>query len=73
MEIVGYLLNHREDKGRYILSEKFLQDPLENYFGKQRMKGGRNEGRQECREAGMIIRLQRNASKTFPLFDCKGH
>jgi len=47
VEIVRYLLNHREAKGRYSLSEKFSQDPLENYFGKQQMKGSRNEGRQE--------------------------
>ena len=26
----------------FLLSEKFSQDPLESYFGKQRYKGGRN-------------------------------
>lgn len=28
---------------RYILSEKFCQDPLESFFGKQRMRGGYND------------------------------
>ena len=28
---------------RYVLSEKFTQDPLESFFGKQRYKGGRND------------------------------
>ena len=28
---------------RYLLSEKFTQDPLECFFGKQRYKGGRND------------------------------
>ena len=26
-----------------VLSERFCQDPLESFFGKQRYKGGRNE------------------------------
>ena len=28
---------------KYILSERFCQDPLEAYFGKQRYKGGQND------------------------------
>lgn len=28
---------------QYILSEKFCQDPVESFFGKQRAQGGRNE------------------------------
>ena len=28
---------------RYVLSEKFCQDPLESFFGKQRMRGGYND------------------------------
>ena len=27
----------------FLLSERISQDPLENYFGKQRSRGGRNE------------------------------
>ena len=27
----------------YLLSERFCQDPLEAFFGKQRYKGGRND------------------------------
>ena len=28
---------------QYVLSEKFCQDPVESFFGKQRACGGRNE------------------------------
>ena len=38
MELVEYLL---PIKGvYYVLSEKLCQDPLESFFGKQRMRGG---------------------------------
>ena len=33
----------REDGVKYFLSEKLSQDPLEEYFAKQRQKGGSNE------------------------------
>lgn len=32
-----------EHRGKYLLSEKFSQDPLEEYFSKQRQRGGANE------------------------------
>ena len=32
-----------ENRGLFLLSERFSQDSLENYFGKQRARGGRNE------------------------------
>ncbi len=37
-----YLLSQGHD-GLYVLSERISQDPLENYFGQQRARGGRNE------------------------------
>jgi hypothetical protein len=41
VEIIPFLL---KVKGvRYVLTEKFCQDPLESFFGKQRMKGGSND------------------------------
>ena len=39
-EVVRYLLSHGV---KYILSERFCQDDLENYFGRQRSIGGRRE------------------------------
>lgn len=42
VEITRFLLANHED-GLILLSERFCQDPLENYFGKQRARGGRNE------------------------------
>ena len=41
VEMAKYLLNQPGIK--FILSEKFCQDPLEVFFGKQRAQGGRND------------------------------
>lgn len=38
VELTEYLLGLPGVK--YVLSEKFCQDPLESFFGKQRMRGG---------------------------------
>ena len=41
VELTEYLLGLPGVK--YVLSEKFYQDPLESFFGKQRMRGGYND------------------------------
>ena len=41
VELIPFLLNVKGVK--YVLTEKFCQDPLESFFGKQRMKGGSND------------------------------
>lgn len=41
VEMAKFLLN--QPGIEYILSEKFCQDPLEVFFGKQRAQGGRND------------------------------
>jgi len=38
VEICRYLLNLHDVK--FVLSGKLCQDPLENFFGRQRMRGG---------------------------------
>ena len=38
VELTKYLL--KQDGVKYFLSEKLCQDPLESFFGKQRMRGG---------------------------------
>ena len=60
VEIVQYLLSHPNAPGRYILSERFSQDAVENYFGKQRSKGGRNENptAKQCLDNASSLRLQ---------------
>lgn len=40
MELTRYLLKLPEVSGHYLLSERFSQDPIENYFGRQRAAGG---------------------------------
>ena len=40
MELVKYLLNQGVP---YVLTERFCQDPLENYFGQQRSIGRRKD------------------------------
>ena len=63
----------------YILSEKLSQDPLENYFGQQRARGGRcdNPTMVDCLHSAQSLRVQRslalqpvrgNSSKKRKLF-----
>ena len=40
VELSKKLLTEPNLKGKYILSDHFSQDPLENYFGQQRSSGG---------------------------------
>lgn len=40
MELTRYLLKLPEVSGHYLLSERFSQDPIENFFGRQRAAGG---------------------------------
>ena len=41
VEAARYLLTLPNMQGQYLLSERFSQDPLEDYFSRQRAKGGR--------------------------------
>ena len=41
VEATRYLLTLPTVQGQYILSERFSQDPLEDYFSRQWAKGGR--------------------------------
>ena len=41
METTRYLFTLPGVTGQYLLSEHFSQDPLENYFSRQRASGGR--------------------------------
>ena len=43
MEVIRYLTTLPGVTGQYVLSECFSQDPLENYFGQLRARGGRCE------------------------------
>ena len=40
IDIIKYLLNHNV---QYVFTERFCQDPLENYFGRQRSMGHRSD------------------------------
>ena len=66
VEMVKYLLSQPETKGRYILSEHFSQDPLENYFGQLRARGGRcqNPTIQDCLTSAQSLRAQGSVSLT---------
>lgn len=39
-EVTRFLFTLPEMEGHYLLSERFSQDPIENYFGQQRSRGG---------------------------------
>ena len=61
-KLISFLVNSFTTLGKlllvegaeYILSEKFCQDPLEEYFGKQRMRLG-------CNDNPMLIEYNSNA------------
>lgn len=61
-----YLLSQGEDgQGQdrlFVLSERFSQDPLENYFGQQRARGGRNDNPsiQQCVHNAAALRIQKS-------------
>ncbi len=61
VEMTKYLLSDPAQK-LYVLSERILQDPLENYFGKQRARGGRNENPnlQQCVHNAAALRVQKS-------------
>lgn len=46
----------------FFLSERLSQDPLENYFGKQRTRGGRSDNPciKECLTNAVAIRAQKS-------------
>ena len=59
MEMTKYLLSQGDVT---FLSERISQDPLENYFGQQRARGGRNENpsMQQCLYNAAAIRVQKS-------------
>lgn len=60
--VAKYLLSLPGVSGQYILSECFSQDPLENFFGQLRARGGRcdNPTVQGCMDATQSIRIQKS-------------
>ena len=58
IEMSQFLLSKSE--GLFLLSERVSQDSLENYFGKQRARGGCNENPnlQQCLTNAAALRLQ---------------
>ena len=74
VEMVKYLLSQPETKGRYILSEHFSQDPLENYFGRFRVGGGccQNPTIQDCLTSAQSLRVQGSVSLTPVRGNSKG-
>ena len=62
VEMTRYLLSQPNSDGLFLLSERISQDPIENYFGKQRARGGRcdNPTVHECLKSAVAIRAQRS-------------
>ena len=58
VEMSKYLLKNSGD--HFLLSERLSQDPLENYFGRQRCRGGRNDNPnlQQCLNNAAALRVQ---------------
>ena len=58
---------------RYIMSEKLCQDPLEGFFGKQRMRGGYNDNPtvQSFLHGTISLRTQKSVALTPKRGNCK--
>ena len=72
IEMTRYLLSGVADgEPLYFLSERISQDPIENYFGKQRARGGRNENPNlhQCVHNAAALRVQ----KSFALDPVRGN
>ena len=56
------LLSQPDSDDLFVLSERLSQDPLKNYFGKQRSRGSRsgNPNFKECLQNAVGIRAQRS-------------
>ena len=72
IEMSQFLLSKSE--GLFLLSERVSQDSLENYFGKQRARGGRNENPnlQQCLTNAAALRLQGSISLDPVRGNCRG-
>ena len=62
VEMTKFLLSQENSQNLYFLSERLSQDPLENYFGKQRSRGRRsdNPSVKECLQNAVAIRAQKS-------------
>ena len=60
VELTRYLTTLSDTTGQYFLSERISQDPLENYFGRVRAKGGRceNPTAKDCLVSAQSLRVQ---------------
>ncbi len=63
-ELTRYLLGLEMAYNPYLLSEHFSQDPIENYFGQQRSRGGycQNPNVQACLTSAQSLRVQGSLS-----------
>lgn len=43
VDLTRFILTKHSEENLFLLSERLSQDPLENYFGKQRARGGRSD------------------------------
>lgn len=62
VEMGKFLLE--EDGVRFLLSERFCQDPVEEFFGHQRSRGGRNDNPtvKQFLENTVSLRIQKSAA-----------
>ena len=69
VELVKYLLNNNI---QFVLTERFCQDPLENYFGRQRSMGARKDN-PSIRDFGYNDNTIRNQRVFRPIAgNCRG-
>ena len=64
VEMTRTLLSHPKAGDLFILSERLSQDPVENYFGKQRACGGRSDNPtfHQCLQNASSLRLHKSVA-----------
>lgn len=71
VDVTKYLLTKHKEDGLFLLSERFSQDPLENYFGQQRARGGRSDNPTIQRTLHNVGALR--VQKSFALAPVRGN
>lgn len=62
IEMTKFLLSKNDDSGLFFLCERISQKPIEYYFGRQRVRGGRNENPtfQQCIHNAAALCVQKS-------------
>ena len=74
VELVRFIFSIPSNKGLAFLSQNICQDPLENFFGAQRQRGGTsdNPNVQEFYDNTSALRVVNSFCRQIPKGNCRG-